>query len=98
MPSIEDIRAAVARTAPRYDVGEVYLYGSYARGEQTADSDIDLRLLCGETLSFSQLLDMQEELEEDLGIPLDIATASPDQMRPSFYERIQRDEVLLYVA
>lgn len=98
MPSIDDIRAAVAHTVPHYDIKEVYLYGSYARGEQTEQSDIDLRLLCGRDITFSELLDIQESLENKLGIDLDIATASPEQMRPSFYNRIKRDEVLLYVA
>ena len=98
MPSIEDIRNAVVQTVSRYDIEEVYLYGSYARGDQTEESDVDLRFLCGATMSFSQLLDIQEELERELGTGLDIATAPPEQMRASFYNRIKDEEVLLYVA
>lgn len=70
----------------------------YARGNQTDASDIDLRFLCGEGVTFSQLLDIQEALEAELGKPLDIATAPPGQMRPSFYNRIVQDEAPLYVA
>ncbi len=70
----------------------------YARGNQTDASDIDLRFLCGEGVTFSQLLDIQEALEAELGKPLDIATAPPGQMRPSFYNRIVQNEVSLYVA
>lgn len=98
MPSIDDIRAAVARVLPDYDVCEAYLYGSYARGDQSEDSDVDLRLLCGSDMTFAQLLDIQESLESALGLSLDIATAPPSQMRPRFYNRIKADEVLLYVA
>lgn len=98
MPSIDGIRTAVMCTVPRYDIKEVYLYGSHARGEQTDASDIDLRFLCGDGITFSELLDVQEALENELGINLDIATAPPDQMRPSFYNHIKHDEVLLYVA
>ncbi|WP_139651206.1 nucleotidyltransferase family protein [Raoultibacter phocaeensis] len=79
-----------------YDIREAYVYGSYARGDQSDESDIDLRFLCGEDMSFAQLLDIQKELENRLGKSLDIATAPPHQMRPSFYNRIKEDEVLLY--
>lgn len=93
--SIQDaVRAAVAP----YDVREAYLYGSYARGDQTDDSDIDLRFLCGRDIDFGQLHDIQKEIESQLGKPVDIATAPPDQMRKSFYNRIKRDEVMLYAA
>lgn len=98
MISIDDIQNAIAFVLPNYDVSEAYLYGSYARGEQTQGSDVDIRLMCGKSMTFSQLYDIQEKLEEYLGLPFDIATAPPGQMRPSFYNRIKDDEVLLYVA
>ena len=44
MISLADISSAVSRVLPRYDMRESYLFGSFARGEQTPDSDIDLRL------------------------------------------------------
>ena len=44
MFSLTDISTAVSRVLARYDVREAYLFGSFARGEQTPDSDIDLRL------------------------------------------------------
>lgn len=62
IPSIDGIRFAVARTVPPYDVKEAYLYGSYVRGEQTEQSDIDLRLLCGREITLAELLDIQESL------------------------------------
>ena len=98
MPTIDDIRDALARVLPLVDVREAYVYGSYARGSQTDSSDIDLRFLCGKDIGFADLLDIQESLERILGRRLDIATAPPDQMRPSFYRRIAREEVPLYVA
>ena len=81
-----------------YDIREAYLFGSYARGDQTPDSDIDLRFLCGSDITFGQLYDIQLALEKRLGKGLDIVTAPPTQMRPRFYDRIKRDELLLYAA
>lgn len=39
MITLVDISAAVSRVLSRYDVREAYLFGSFARGEQTPDSD-----------------------------------------------------------
>lgn len=55
MITLVDISAAVSRVLSRYDVREAYLFGSFARDEQTPDSDIDLRLVCGETMTFGTL-------------------------------------------
>ena len=65
MITLVDISAAVSRVLSRYDVREAYLFGSFARGEQTPDSDIDLRLVCGETMTFGTLYELSLELEEE---------------------------------
>ena len=39
MITLTDISSAVCHVLPRYDVREAYLFGSFARGEQTSDSD-----------------------------------------------------------
>ena len=98
MTTSEAIREVLNAVLAGRDVKKAYLFGSYARGEQLSESDIDLRFLCGDTMTFGQLDEIREELEESLGVKLDIVTASPEQMRPRFYDRIRRDEVLLYEA
>ena len=42
--STSEIAARVRPIAEKYRVQAVYLFGSYARGEQTAESDIDILL------------------------------------------------------
>lgn len=49
-------------------------------------------------MTFGQLDEIREELENKLGLSLDIVTAPPSQMSPRFYNRIKQDEVLLYEA
>lgn len=98
MTSPTDISTAVTRVLAQYDVSEAYLFGSFARGEQTPDSDIDLRLVCGNTMTFGALLELSHELEKELGRKVDIVTNPPEHMRPPFRKSIEQDEVRLYEA
>lgn len=93
-----DISAAVSRVLSRYDVREAYLFGSFARGELTPDSDIDLRLVCGETMTFGTLYELSLELEKELGRDVEIVTNPPEHMRPAFRKSIEKDEVRLFKA
>lgn len=81
-----------------YDVQEVYIFGSYARGDQQPGSDIDLRLVCGPSMTFGLLYEISEMLKKKLGCNVDIIANPIDQMRPAFRENILRDEVKLYEA
>lgn len=98
MFSLTDISTAASRVLARYDVREAYLFGSFARGEQTPDSDIDLRLVCGKTMTFGTLYELSHELEKELGRKVDIVTNPPDHMRPAFRKKLEQDEVRLYEA
>ena len=42
--SIEKIKAIAAPIAQRYNIEALYLFGSYARGEATSQSDMDFRV------------------------------------------------------
>ena len=98
MISLTDISTAVCRVLARYDVREAYLFGSFARGEQTPESDIDLRLVCGATMTFGTLYELSLELEKELGRKVDIVTNPPEHMRPAFRKNLEQDEVLVYDA
>ncbi len=105
MISPSDISTAVSRVLARYDVREAYLFGSFARGEQAPDSDIDLRLVCGNTMTFGTLYELSLELENELGEKLisspthQSTCARPSskassRMRCLFMKRCKKDEGL----
>ena len=96
MISPSDISIAASRVLARYDASEACLFGSFARGEQTPDSDIDLRLVCGNTMTFGTLYELSLELEKQLGRKVDIVTNPPEHMRPAFRKSIKLDEVRIY--
>ena len=93
--TLEDIRSIVSRLAGQYGAERVYLFGSYARGDMKASSDIDLRIDKG-SIRGIQLAGLLLDLKEAFGLPVDlIPTTSLDRQ---FLNSIQKDEVLLYEA
>ena len=93
--TIENIRATVAALARKYGAERVYLFGSFARGDMTENSDIDLRIDKGSIRGLA-LAGLLVELEDALGRSVDlIPTGSLDQ---KFLSAIREDEVLLYEA
>ena len=98
MISLDYISSAVSRVLAQYDVSEAYLFGSFARGEQTPDNDIDLRLVCGNTMTFGTLYELSHELERELGRKVEIVTNPPEHMRPAFRKSIKQEEMRLYVS
>lgn len=95
---IRDIANSVSEVLSHYDVREAYLFGSFARGEEEPESDIDLRLVCGPSMTYGTLYEISLELESALGRQVELVTNPPEHMRPRFREIIQQDEVLLYEA
>lgn len=93
-----DISTAASRVLAQYDVSEAYLFGSFARGEQTPNSDIDLRLVCGNAMTFGTLYELSHELERELGRKVEIVTSPPEHMRPAFRKSIKQEEIRLYVS
>ena len=62
--AIDELRALISPIAAQYGVGRIFLFGSYARGQATENSDVDLRI----------------DMEERLGKKLDLlTTGSLDQ-------------------
>lgn len=98
MISFDYISSAVSLVLAQYDVSEEFLFGSFARGEQTPNSDIDLRLVCGNTMTFGALYELSHELEKELGRKVDIVTNPTEYMRPAFRKSIEQDEVRVYEA
>ena len=93
--TLGEITAVVSRLAEQYGAERVYLFGSYARGDMTNASDIDLRIDKGHIRGL-QLAGLLVDLEDSFGIPVDlIPTTSLDQR---FLDTIKKDEVLLYEA
>ena len=100
--TLDEIRDIVSRLARQYGAKRVYLFGSYARGEADASSDIDL-CVDGESIrSLLDLGDLYSDLEGALGKPIDLITLNSlkkhkeDPATKKLMINIERDNKLLY--
>lgn len=73
--------------ADRHGIGRLRAFGSLARGEARADSDIDLLVDLKPGRTLLDLAAFRREAAEILDLPVDVAT--PDMLKARF-----RDEVL----
>ena len=92
--TLQEIREIVSKLAEQYGVKRIYLFGSYARGDTTDSSNIDLRI-DKRNVKGLQLAGLLLDLEDSSGMRVDlIPTTSLDQQ---FLDSI-KNEVLLYEA
>ena len=92
--TIEQIKSIAAPIARSYGVKSLSLFGSYARGEATESSDIDILVDCGAIRSAFEMGGLYADLSDGLGKPLDLVTT--DHRDKAFLGRIQADQCRLY--
>jgi len=93
MYSIDEIRRIAAPIAVQFGVKKMALFGSYARGEQKAASDIDFVIDKG-SIQGLEFFGFLNRLEDALGVPVDVLTYQ--SFKDSFCQDTVKDEVVLY--
>lgn len=91
----ERIEYAVVSLAESYGAKKVSLFGSRARGDFDANSDVDILLDKGKIRGL-QVIDFQEDLQRALGKKVDVVTTAGASER--FLNKIANDLVVLYEA
>ena len=92
--SIQEISKLVEPVARSYGAERLYVFGSYARGDATPDSDIDFRLVRGRIEDFFVLAAFQRELQEQFLIPVDVLTTGA--LSEEFLNKISGEEIAVY--
>ena len=75
-----------------YKVKHLKVFGSYAKGEQTEDSDLDLMVSFEETPTLLMFIGLKEYLEGITGVEVDLVTE--DGISPYVKPYINEVEVL----
>ncbi|RZK25576.1 MAG: hypothetical protein EOO57_24765, partial [Hymenobacter sp.] len=77
--SLAYIRHVVAEYFADKPVRRVEVFGSYARGEATAESDLDLLLTMERPVGW-EFFDYARDLEKELGLKVEAGTVVSDYM------------------
>ena len=87
---IDRVKAISERLKKEYNAEKVILFGSYARGEATEDSDVDIFIIAPTKERFFERMATTLRITRDLyrGIPISPIVLRPDEVR----ERISKGD------
>ena len=94
MTDISEIKKIVVPIACSYGVKRLYLFGSYAKGTASEDSDVDLLVEKGKPMSLLKLSGMRQMFQEALNLSVDLVTTAG--IADEFRKEIAKTEILLY--
>lgn len=94
----DDTRARLISVLRQHGVRRAGVFGSFARGEQTPTSDVDLLIEPDANATLFTLAGLEMALEEVLGRPVDLITfnAIETSARQRLRERILHDLEMLF--
>lgn len=72
MLTIDQITEAARTVAKEYPIKRIELFGSYAKGTNTPESDVDLLVEFSKSISLLTLCSLKKRIEEILGTPVDV--------------------------
>ena len=73
MPTEETIRNVLRNLQSTYSLRKAHIFGSYADGRATSQSDLDLLVEFDRpSVSLITLNELKYDLEEQLGLPVDV--------------------------
>lgn len=94
--TIDEIRAKAVPIAKKYGVKKLSLFGSYARGEADAKSDVDFLYDSINNSGMFAYFGFVYDLETEFGCHVDLVSFNISDKK--FLAEIQRDEVILYAG
>ena len=92
--SISQIKEIILPILSKHNIKEVYLFGSYARGEANNQSDVDIYCESGDIETFIDQGFLEDELVEALGKDVDIVFIG-STMDDYFKNQLEKDKIKL---
>ena len=90
----ETITKLIADYFKTQPVLKAWLFGSYSRGEQREDSDVDILIVPDQGVGLFKLSGMHLDLQEILKVRVDLITEKG--LLPFARESADRDKILIY--
>lgn len=91
---IDFVREAVNSVSPAFDIQKVYLFGSFARGEQSEASDIDLCVETGSCFTLINAANYSMQIKDLTGREVDVVTER--SLYPHVRNSMLKERTLLY--
>jgi len=96
MLTIEEIKSYIIPVVEKYPVEKVILYGSYARGDASDKSDVDLIVESGGKMRNTKIFALGGDLLDVLPVRVDVYDILEIANPSAIYENIQREGVIIY--
>lgn len=94
LQKLKDIAYMMAK---KYNLTDVFLFGSVARDEETENSDIDLLFHTNNMdMDIVDLIVMQDDFSAHLGRPVDMITINSAKENRFFFKKILSEAICLY--
>ena len=90
--TIKQIKERIKPVMEKHGIKNVYLFGSYSRGEAKSTSDVDIYCEKGDVDNLYKAVDFDEELEKALGKKVDVVTIG-SRMHDYFKKQIEEDMI-----
>ncbi len=93
MPTRIDIENCIKTLLARYNAEYALLFGSYARGDETPESDVDVVVFGGKDFKKSNIFAFAEELREMLNTDVDAFEICEIDKDTSFYDKLMKEGI-----
>ncbi len=93
--TMEKIMEIVRPIALKYHVDKIYLFGSYARGEATTESDLDFLVFGGSNFKLTMIFALAEELRTAFQKEVDVFEINEVNKDSTFYSTIMKERKLV---
>ncbi|MBF0539577.1 MAG: nucleotidyltransferase family protein [Nitrospirae bacterium] len=90
----QEIEERIISVLTRHDATMIGLFGSYARGQETPNSDIDILVNFNDTKSLLELVAIERELTESINQKVDLLTEH--SISPYLIDNIKKDLRVIY--
>ena len=90
--SIKQIKERIKPIIKKHQIKDVYLFGSYSRGEANENSDVDIYCDKGDLRTLYDEVDLIDEFENALGKKVDLVTIG-SSMQDFFKQQIEEDMI-----
>ena len=96
--TIDEIKNIITPIAKSYGVQKVFLFGSYARGEATASSDLDFCIDAPSIRDLFMLGGLYADLEDAFSKKLDLITVGSLKYNSvtRFINNLKNEQILVY--